>query len=1221
MSDSLDDVSGSGLDGAKELGNKAKKKVGKEAKKIGKKAGKQVNKQVKKAGKQVAKKGGKTAVKAARNIAKGLKMAGKIAAKAVAKLVKLIIKIIIKLIAILGVWGLAILAILVVVMMCLKWFDIRGPEGRYQNAYGLENVVSKTDATYKALALLESEALVSAYYKYMSVNSIIKYYDGTEYYFSDSSQTADYAGLMDLYKRENYFFLTSSFIQMADETLHNEEFYFPEQIIKAVKYNIVDGYVETQHLFEGDSLTAESKAWNNAGTSQTSADELGIWDYGLGSVLQYEVHEKDKVMSYNYSYFDVHVHETWEEQVGDVFGVPVWETKEKCRGNLTIFPEEGMTELEITELVRTKIDEAFSYSVMPADVVTQSHALHNASDSSVLSEVINNNNAWSRGSPIEYPVAVTADDRHIASRTFIDGNLSDFRNHGDSTTYPINVPVISAAATLSGNIQYQYTERKTSEEIPYGYGPLDATVTRVTLESNTRGTSVIRSIGTNNSGCGGFTLNGTRFGLVTTTAPWPIETTDGWGLQYLEDYSQAYTIYIPQDLSSDYSFADRLGAGLNSDDDDYKSMVLLGVLEEVVDTSLIYIGNGTAHRTFDVTLYANNSLNVVESMAPLQSDTLVNNAFIQDILSMFREGILVLADRIDWVFDSIGSIFVSSSSGPRERYTSKATATDIRNVVFNTFSFERGESYLDMADLLKNDLDESFIFLGAKPGINSGTSTGEFFIPPGLGTLSTTTISPTKGYVVVDKNYNDSTGIVELFVPKNTPVFAVSDYGVTNNGSGSFSMTFYNDTDRYTLTVSNLSTTYGVSSGSYSKGTQIGLSKSDGSNIKLKLVDSSGNKLNPMDFFYLSSEGGPEFLLIDESGPTLGADLEAILTKDNNKTTNNVDAWHAYGSINTSTMWSDIWWAWGRGVQYLDSTGYPPASLPSSFGNVNSYLNSTSGIFEQGYTPKQYSWIVMEGIDGATGYIGFVEAVGMSDGSSIIDRLYVSYCRDEKIVVDILVPDADGLFTFNNRYERAKFIYLNSISSININIPSWEGIPLLDEEMELILQNCVDYALSMGISLSSERMSTIAHALSLVGRVPYFWGGGHGSYYEGDIYYDGWGYENRPIIHDGSNTYYVGSLWSYGLDCSGFGRWATHMGVGTDLRGDLSRTSLVTRYGSKAVVDLIPGDWAEREGHTGIFLYLGADGQRYYVHENGTARNVSVNALDYWEYGINPFGD
>ena len=208
-----------------------------------KRAAKKAAQPVKNGAKKVAKKVGNEVKKGAKKV---LKKAGKKALQLAAKAIKAFVQAVIKLLAALGPWGILILILIIIFAASFNYVkDERGSSSQMTLDPSYENPTTMTDEGYiKAAAMTESQALIDAYYKYLSCDSFQKVYvddSGTvhRYNFSNVAQTADFAGLTDLYQRENYFYLSSYFLKMTDELFNNDKFYYPEQFIKPVHSDVL----------------------------------------------------------------------------------------------------------------------------------------------------------------------------------------------------------------------------------------------------------------------------------------------------------------------------------------------------------------------------------------------------------------------------------------------------------------------------------------------------------------------------------------------------------------------------------------------------------------------------------------------------------------------------------------------------------------------------------------------------------------------------------------------------------------------------------------------------------------------------------------------------------------------------------------------------------------------------------------------------------------------
>lgn len=157
--------------------------------------------------------------------------------------------------------------------------------------------------------------------------------------------------------------------------------------------------------------------------------------------------------------------------------------------------------------------------------------------------------------------------------------------------------------------------------------------------------------------------------------------------------------------------------------------------------------------------------------------------------------------------------------------------------------------------------------------------------------------------------------------------------------------------------------------------------------------------------------------------------------------------------------------------------------------------------------------------------------------------------------------------------------------------------------------------------LSSERQAVIAAGLSLVGKVPYFWGGK--SY---TIGWDSrWG-SYAQVTSSGSTT--TGKMRAYGLDCSGFVSWAFINAAGD--RGVLGRVGSGTANQwrcSKAVSwsEAKPGDlvfYRSPNGtgtnHVGILVGK-KNGSWKVVHCSSSRNCVVLTGLENFKYVRRPY--
>lgn len=611
---------------ADKAGNKVKNVAKKGAKKVGKKVGQYIGKGAKKLGK-----------KAAQGAAKAVK-AG---IKAIIQLAKMFIQALIKLIALLG-WPLLII-IIIIIVFSLLWvfkFEERGSTQSNDLMPGSENptYVDEKTAVTTAVAMTEPQAVIDAYYKYMSTQSFVKEYNGKLYEFADEDDTADFSALRDYFDKENNFYLSDDFIRLLDEVLHTDDFYYPEQIVKPVygrRLNLTDKNGETvsaytallpmDHasgeksvMFEDnfedpedayvigfDEMVTDRSQLDNAGIpdlndevvglvalSQTpqeftsteegeegtvyyslqerntidgtgaAGETPGLWDYGFGSVLQYQADQKIQYITCSYTDVDVDIHsrsrywieETEEEEAH-------WsDWSEWAHDTVHSMSLEGVTsKADLDSKIQSYLDSinpsTDTYEVeYDYELPTNINAILSDDTTWNTSSEPNSSNEsqYARGysnSHIDMKVE-GAKDIEI-SRLEFSGDLEAFANHG-SALYPLNIAVISHAATFSGNINYTITPA----------GEDGCTETRKALEPNSDPSvdhrepvkTVIVS-----GGCGEVELTATRDGEVVTQTPKVEEIDAPWGFEYLQEYADNYRAYVPSDYTDDRDFFLRSG--------------------------------------------------------------------------------------------------------------------------------------------------------------------------------------------------------------------------------------------------------------------------------------------------------------------------------------------------------------------------------------------------------------------------------------------------------------------------------------------------------------------------------------------------------------------------------------------------------------------------------------------------------------------------------------
>lgn len=596
---------------------------------------------------QALKIAGNTIAKTAKNAVKNgvkrqgkklLKKAGKAAAKLAVKAIKAFIQAIIKLIATIGPWGALILLVIVIFAAAFNFMkDERGSSSQMTLDPAYENPTTMTDEGYiKATAMTESQALIDAYYKYLSCDSFQKVYVDESgaihrYNFSNVAQTADFAGLADLYSRENYFYLSSYFLKMTDELFNNEEFYYPEQFIKPVYSDVLlvkdakgdevgKKYVTMLPLVDDGSdnavalaakltgkaadgpyavsadatggtagsteipkrtvpenatlaLLAQSKEYEissvtitdpstgetqtvDAPTHQGDANISGVWDWGFGSVLQYEPMTKDQTINVTKISFTYHYHVTpWTEGTdddGNSIHIPDFNPATCCRQAVYEINLASDTASDILTKIKDIVD---AETKDDGDSGIDATLIACPTEDQLKYMLLNCSNVKTAISPEDQDLAGVYFDDPVLQEAF--GNAAAPVGGGAyvrATQYPLKVPVISAAATFSGNIRYKYSMSTLTNDL------MDETSSTSSVEGSWGEDCSTINYKTFVCGTTSYTCTIDRAGTLTTTQPSAMsgELSEPLGFQYVEDYGNHYRAYVPNRVRKDMDFKERV---------------------------------------------------------------------------------------------------------------------------------------------------------------------------------------------------------------------------------------------------------------------------------------------------------------------------------------------------------------------------------------------------------------------------------------------------------------------------------------------------------------------------------------------------------------------------------------------------------------------------------------------------------------------------------------
>ena len=516
--------------------------------------------EAKEAGKAAARKAGRAAKAGVRKVTGA---AIKKAAAAAAKAITALFKAIVSLLAALGPVVLIILAVVLVIAIAWNWTtEERGTRGDQILDTEKENVLLQDEnGNHVAVALSKEQAYMKAYYSYMSCSSYEKTLDGNEN-LTFRENTADFAGLQDYYEKEGYFYLSSNFIKMADEKLHKGAFFYPEQIIKPVPYEIDEtGHLKLKMIQDEDgAMQVQSKKYDepvdNYYYTQTDEDMNGVWDYGLGSMLQYGKYTKDKYVDCEYTSYEVDV---------DEWIPPVYEDVEVTDSEGNVSYESVLVEpgyWEHYDMVTVNIpsgasaDEAVAqYESVLASWNTGDFRAEGPGVDTIR-ELIDQEHhieMWLEGKDIK-----------IGARTFDAPSLQVFSNLDEEgkapEKYPLNIPLLDSVVTFSGDITYTYELYTDVGELQ----PVDSST--MTEDIYTDPAQPIDRIYLGESGCG-YEYWILRTGDTKCVMPRQVsEEDEPCGATYLEQYSTAYSAYVPLTIQTDTDFVRRIDSnGTNHD--------------------------------------------------------------------------------------------------------------------------------------------------------------------------------------------------------------------------------------------------------------------------------------------------------------------------------------------------------------------------------------------------------------------------------------------------------------------------------------------------------------------------------------------------------------------------------------------------------------------------------------------------------------------------------
>lgn len=219
----------------------------------------------------------------------------------------------------------------------------------------------------------------------------------------------------------------------------------------------------------------------------------------------------------------------------------------------------------------------------------------------------------------------------------------------------------------------------------------------------------------------------------------------------------------------------------------------------------------------------------------------------------------------------------------------------------------------------------------------------------------------------------------------------------------------------------------------------------------------------------------------------------------------------------------------------------------------------------------------------------YYEANGTENLEPTIEIIKYVECTihpfDNTVIADAFGIDMSAEYpTFEITYGEAIRNMANALKmTLYGSLGSGQEIPLTDSELLVFMgqQTCND-----------TRKHIVTTAMSLVGKVPYFWGGKSEA---------GWNDEwNTPKVVTSAGSPSTGTIRPFGLDCSGFSDWTFKTALGVSIQagswGQYTNSTPISES------ELLPGDLGflmndrGTTDHVLIFAGYAEDGRRTWVH-------------------------
>ena len=243
--------------------------------------------------------------KARRNVRKGMKKIGRKAMRAGKKVAMNTVKILLHLLLALWPYILAGLAFILIFWMISSFFvdqeyDSKAETANYQNEDVTEDNnywFNPQTGKYEILEYSNGNKLFKMYYGFMAQKGFWKVVvdeNGNTIQNLVRGDDPKAQKIVDRYNREKEFILNSDLLYLLDSELNagfSNEFYFPEQFIQPVYH---DEHYNLKNLTnDNGELVVQSTKYDKKG-KPTDQKVEGVWDYGFGSILQYQKFKEER---------------------------------------------------------------------------------------------------------------------------------------------------------------------------------------------------------------------------------------------------------------------------------------------------------------------------------------------------------------------------------------------------------------------------------------------------------------------------------------------------------------------------------------------------------------------------------------------------------------------------------------------------------------------------------------------------------------------------------------------------------------------------------------------------------------------------------------------------------------------------------------------------------------------------------------------------------------